>query len=62
MSPSSSVLKENLNEAYKAFHASGKNADGIKPEKTIEKCDKTFFENEEEINRILEKYSEKIEL
>lgn len=53
------VLKENLQEAY---HASEENIDDKKSEEITEKCDKIFFENEEEINRILEKYSEKIEL
>lgn len=53
------VLKENLQEAY---HASDENSDNKKSEEITEKCDKIFFENEEEINRILEKYSEKIEL
>lgn len=53
------VLKENLQKAY---HASEGNNDNKKTEEITEKCDKIFFENEEEINIILEKYSEKIEL
>lgn len=58
----SQVLKDNLQEAYKAYHILKKNADDKKYEKIIEKCDKIFSDNEERINRILEEYSERIEL
>ena len=56
------TLKENLQEAYKAYHALNENPDDKKSEKIIEKCDKVFYENEEAINQILEEYSERVEL
>ena len=51
------VLKDNLLKAYNAFSASEENSDEI-----LQKCDKVFSENEEEIIRLLEEYSERTEL
>ena len=36
--------------------------DDEKAEEIMEQCDDVFYENEEEINHILEQYSAKIEL
>lgn len=50
----------NLEKAYKAFLALEKNEDDENAQKTIEECDDMFYENEEEINRILEEHSSHI--
>lgn len=54
-------LKETLIKAYEAYLASEEN-DDEKAEEILEQCDHMFYENEEEINRILEEYAAKIEL
>lgn len=53
----SAKLKGNLNKAYKAYLASEE-----KSEEILEQCDNVFYENEEEINGVLEEYASKIEL
>ncbi|MGN0812725.1 MAG: DUF4375 domain-containing protein [Candidatus Coproplasma sp.] len=53
--------KETLKTAYSAFLALEENGDE-KAEKILEQCDDTFFENEKEINRILQEYADTIEL
>jgi hypothetical protein len=53
----SAKLKGNLNKAYKAYLASEE-----KSEEILAQCDNVFYENEEEINGVLEEYASKIEL
>lgn len=54
-------LKETLKTAYSAFLALEENNDE-KAEEILEQCDNTFYENEKEINRILQEYADTIEL
>ncbi|MBO5526374.1 MAG: DUF4375 domain-containing protein [Clostridia bacterium] len=54
-------LRETLEKAYEAYLFL-EEKDDENAEKILEQCDKTFYENEEEINRILESYAAKIEL
>lgn len=54
-------LKETFEKAYEAYLALEEN-DEEKAEEILEQCDYIFYENEEEINRILEEYAAKIEL
>ena len=54
-------LNENLQKAYQAYLILEKNEDE-KAEEIMERCDDVFYENEQIINQLLEKYAEKIEL
>jgi hypothetical protein len=56
-----SQLRETLKIAYEAYLVLEEN-DDEKAEQIIEQCDDRFYENEEEINRILKEYAAKIEL
>ncbi|MBQ8766523.1 MAG: DUF4375 domain-containing protein [Clostridia bacterium] len=58
----SDELAGNLQNAYKAHVILEENEDDEKAEMIIEKCDEIFFENEEEINSILEVYANEIQL
>ena len=58
----SAELKNNLNKAYKAYLILEKKQEDEEAEETLEQCDDVFYENEEEINRLLEEYACKIEL
>ena len=58
----SAKLKANLKKAYKAYLVLEEKEDDEKAEETLEQCDDVFYENEEEINRLLEEYACKIEL
>ena len=58
----SAELKNNLNKAYKAYLILEKKGEDEEAEETLEHCDDVFYENEEEINRLLEEYACKIEL
>ena len=58
----SSELKDNLNKAYKAYMILEENDEDEEAEEVLEQCDGVFYENEEEINRLLEEYACKIEL
>ena len=58
----SAKLKNNLQKAYKAYLVLEEKEDDEKAEEIMEECDDVFYENEEEINHILEQYSAKIEL
>ena len=58
----SSELKDNLNKAYKAYLILEENDEDEEAEEVLEQCDGVFYENEEEINRLLEEYACKIEL
>lgn len=54
----SAELKNNLQKAYNAYLTlEEKDGDEVS-EEILKECDGKFFENEEEINRILEKYAE----
>ena len=54
----SAELKNNLQKAYNAYLIlEEKDGDEVS-EEILKECDGKFFENEEEINRILEKYAE----
>lgn len=50
-------LKEILRKAYEAYIALEENEENEKAAEILEKCDNAFYENEEEINNILEEYS-----
>lgn len=54
-------LKDNLQKAYKAYLWLKEN-DDEKTEEILEQCDDMFYENEKEINSILEGYASKMEL
>lgn len=54
--------KTNLQKAYKAYLVLEENDQDESAEETMEECDDVFYENEEEINRILEGYAATIEL
>ena len=56
-----SKLRESLEKAYKAY-LTLEEKDDEKAEEILEQCDHLFYENEEEINHILEEYATKIEL
>ena len=58
----SAELKNNLNNAYKAYLILEKKEEDEEAEETLEQCDDVFYENEDEINRLLEEYACKIEL
>ncbi len=58
----SAELKNNLNKAYKAYLILEEKEEDEEAEETLEQCDDVFYENEEEINRLLEEYACKIEL
>ena len=58
----SAKLKDNLNKAYKAYLILEKKDEDEEAEETLEQCDDVFYENEKEINRLLEEYACKIEL
>ena len=58
----SAELKNNLNKAYKAYLILEKKEEDEEARETLEQCDDIFYENEEEINRLLEEYACKIEL
>ncbi len=55
-------LKVNLQKAYKAYLQSEENEDDDKAIETLENCDNVFWENESEINEMLEKYAKSISL
>ncbi|MBQ8209223.1 MAG: DUF4375 domain-containing protein [Clostridia bacterium] len=58
----SARLQNNLQKAYKAYLVLAEKEDDEKSEEIIEQCDNMFYENEEEINNILERYATKIKL
>ena len=58
----SEKLGNNLQRAYEAYLSSEEKEDDQKAEEILEKCDDVFYENEEEINRVLEGYAAEIEL
>ena len=57
-----SPLCENLQMAYKAYLTLKENEDDEKSEEILEQCDNVFYENEEQINLILQEYANKLEI
>ena len=55
-------LISNLQKAYEAYLVLEEKEEDEKAEEVLELCDDVFYENEEEINRILEEYAAKMEL
>lgn len=55
-------LKNNLQKAYEAYLLLEEKEEDEKSEEIIEQCDDVFYENEEQLNCLLEKYAAKIEL
>ena len=55
------IHSDNLRKAYKAYLVLKEN-DDEEAEKILEQCDDAFYENETELNCILEEYAQKIEL
>ena len=53
--------KDNLQKAYKAYLVLKEKKDEH-AEEVLEQCDDVFYENETELNCILEEYAKKIEL
>ena len=53
--------KENLQKAYKSYLVL-KEKEDENAEEILEQCDDVFYENEPELNCILEEYAKKIEL
>lgn len=51
-------LRANLENAYKAYLVLEQDEDNGEAEEILEKCDDVFYENEQNIIRILEQYSE----
>lgn len=58
----SPVLKTNLQKAYEAFMQMEDNDEDEEAEEILEQCDNAFYENEQEINCILNEYANKIQL
>ena len=54
-------LKNNLQKAYEAYMVLEEKEDK-ESENIIDQCDNLFYENEEQINSLLEEYAAKIEL
>lgn len=55
-------LKNNLNNAYRAYLNLEKNECVFDSEVILEQCDNIFYENEEEIEKYLKEFASKIEL
>lgn len=58
----SAKFKNNLQKAYQAYLVLEEKEDDEKAEEVLEQCDDVFYENEEELNHILEMYASTIEL
>ena len=56
------ILKDNLLKAYNAYLVMLKQDQDDETEIVFEKYDEIYYENEESINQLLEKYSDTIEL
>lgn len=55
-------LKGNLKKAYEAYVILENGDEDEQAEEALSQCDDVFYENEEEINRMLEAYADKIKL
>lgn len=58
----SDELINNFKKAYQAYLTLEENADDNNAEEIMEQCDLAFYENEDEINRVLEAYAERLVL
>mgnify|MGYP003291277122 CR=1 FL=1 len=58
----SSDLKDNLKKAYEAYLILKNDDENEQAEEILEQCDDMFYENEEEINHILEEHAKSIKL
>lgn len=58
----SKKLSENLKTAYNAYQKSDADEDNSEYKDILDDCDDVFYENEDEINSILEKFAQNIEL
>ena len=56
------LLNKNLQKAYKAHLILEEKEDDEKAEEILEQCDDVFYENEEQINRILQEYANTLEI
>ena len=56
------LLRENLQKAYKAHLILEEKEDDEKAEEILEQCDDVFYENEEQINHILQEYANTLEI
>ena len=56
------ILSENLKKAYKAYLILEENEEDEKAEEILEQCDDIFYENEEQINHLLEQYANELEI
>ena len=58
----SAELRQNLQNAYKAFLTLKEKESDVKAEETLEQSDEVFYENEDQINNILKEYANGITL
>ena len=56
------ILSKNLKKAYKAYLILEENEEDEKAEEILEQCDDIFYENEEQINHLLEQYANELEI
>ena len=56
------ILKANLKRAHDAYLVLESNEDDEEASEILEQCDDVFYENESEINTILESYADTLEL
>ena len=56
------LLRENLQKAYEAHLILEEKEDDEKAEEILEQCDDVFYENEEQINHILQEYANTLEI
>ena len=56
------LLRENLQKAYEAHLIFEEKGDDEKAEEVLEQCDDVFYENEEQINHILQEYANTLEI
>lgn len=56
------ILKDNFKEAYNAYLVLYKDEDNEEAQVKLDECDDIFYQNESEINKILEEYASRIEL
>ena len=56
------ILSENLKKAYKAYLILEENEEDENAEEILEQCDDIVYENEEQINHLLEQYANELEI
>ena len=55
-------LNENLKKAYEAYVILEEKDEAEQAEEALSQCDDVFYENEDEVNCILEEYADKVKL